>query len=137
VSRHMLDTNICVYLLRGTRHAGTRWMERHDLEEVFISSITLAELLYGVWKSNDPARNQAAVVDFCSALEVASFNDRAAAMYGPIRAQLEQTGRPIGPLDMLIAAHALAIDATLVTNNEREFRRVANLRVETWRPPPR
>ena len=133
----MLDTNVCVYLLRGTRQSGTRWLERHDLEEVYISSITLAELLYGVWKSADPARNQAAVVDFCSALEVVPFNDRAAATYGPIRAQLEQSGKPIGPLDMLIAAHALSIDATLVTNNDREFRRVANLRVETWRPPTR
>jgi tRNA(fMet)-specific endonuclease VapC len=72
-------------------------------------------------------------LDFCAALEIVPFDDRAAAIYGRVRAELERAGQPIGPLDTLIASHALALNMTLATSNEREFRRVANLRIENWR----
>ena len=131
--RYMLDTNVCVDLLRGTGRVNGQRVKRLDLDQVCLSAITFAELTYGVWRSTDRARNEGSLLDFCAALEIAPFDDRAAAMYGQVRTQLEKAGQPIGPLDMLIASHALALNATLATSNEREFRRVANLRIENWR----
>jgi tRNA(fMet)-specific endonuclease VapC len=129
----MLDTTVCVDMLRRATRPTVQRLKRLNLDQVCLSAITFAELAYGVWRSSDPARNERAVLDFCAALEVVPFDDRAAAVYGQVRAQLEQTGQPIGPLDTLIASHALALNVTLATSNEREFRRVANLRVENWR----
>jgi tRNA(fMet)-specific endonuclease VapC len=94
--------------------------------------ITLAELEYGVEKSARPEQNRIALMEFCAPLELRPFEDSAAAEYGTIRACLERRGDVIGPLDQLIAAHALAEGATLVTNNEREFRRIEGLSVENW-----
>ena len=131
--RYMLDTNVCVDLLRRANRINVQRLKRLDLDQVCVSAVTFAELEYGVWQSSDRSRNERAVMDFCAALETAPFDDRAAAMYGQVRAQLEQAGQPIGPLDMLIASHALALNMTLATSNEREFRRVANLRIENWR----
>jgi tRNA(fMet)-specific endonuclease VapC len=133
VIRYMLDTNVCVDLLRRANRINVQRLKRLDLDQVCVSAVTFAELEYGVWRSSDRSRNERAVMDFCAALEIAPFDDRAAAMYGQVRAQLEQAGQPIGPLDMLIASHALALNMTLATSNEREFRRVANLRIENWR----
>jgi tRNA(fMet)-specific endonuclease VapC len=130
----MLDTNVCIGLLRGGRRSGARWIRRHDLDELCLSAITLAELSYGVYKSKDPAANEQAVMEFCVALEIARFDGDAAETYGRIRAGLESDGQSIGPLDTLIAAHALSRDLVLVTNNEREFRRVVGLQVENWSP---
>jgi len=94
--------------------------------------ITVAELDYGVSKSRHATKNRAALAQFLSPLEVASFDRDAAAAYGRLRATLEQKGTPIGSMDLLIAAHALNLDVRLVTNNAREFRRVPALRVENW-----
>jgi tRNA(fMet)-specific endonuclease VapC len=129
----MLDTNVCVDMLRRPARPNVQRFKRLNLDEVCLSAITFAELTYGVWCSNDPVRNERAVLDFCAALEIAPFDARAAEVCGQLRAQLEQAGEPIGPLDTLIASHALALNVTLATSNEREFRRVANLRVENWR----
>lgn len=131
--RYMLDTNVCVDLLRHAGRVNKQRFERLNLDQVCLSAITFAELTFGVWRSSDRARNERAVLDFCAALEIVPFDDRAAAMYGQVRARLEQAGKPIGPLDTLIASHALTLDMTLATSNEREFRRVTNLRVENWR----
>jgi tRNA(fMet)-specific endonuclease VapC len=133
VIRYMLDTNVCVDLLRGAGRVNVQRLKRSDLDQVCLSAVTFAELAYGVWRSRDRAQNERALVDFCAALEIAPFDDRAAAMYGQVRAQLEQAGQPIGPLDTLIASHAVALNMTLATSNEREFRRVVNLRIENWR----
>jgi len=103
----------------------------HPVGDIGISSITVAELDYGVSKSRHAVKNRLALAQFLSPLEVASF-DRAAAAYGRLRATLEQKGTPIGSMDLLIAAHALSLAVRLVTNNAREFRRVPGLRVENW-----
>jgi tRNA(fMet)-specific endonuclease VapC len=129
---YMLDTNICVSLLRGKARDLGRWLEADHMEEMCLSAITLAELQYGIAKSSDPQKDQAAVANFCATIEIVPFDDSAAAVYGQVRAQVERAGRPIGPLDTLIAAHALSMDLTVVTANEREFRRVSGLRVENW-----
>ncbi|HTW94226.1 MAG TPA: type II toxin-antitoxin system VapC family toxin [Tepidisphaeraceae bacterium] len=130
----MLDTNVCVGLLRGSRRSGTRWLTKHPVDQVGLSMITLAELWYGVSKSADAEGNRSAVIDFCTALAIAPFDAQAAAAYGEVRARLERSGTPIGPLDTLIAAHALSLDAVLVTNNQREFQRVSGLRLDSWSP---
>ena len=137
MNRYMLDTKLCVELLRGRGRAGAQRLKSRGLDSICVSVITLAELLHGAFKSSDASKNEGSVVDFCAAMEVLPFNDIAAARYGRLRAELERSGRSIGPLDTLIVSHALAVDATLVTSNEREFRRVVGLRVENWLAPPR
>jgi len=99
---------------------------------VCISSITLSELEYGVEKSEQRDRNKIALAKFIAPIEVIAYDDLAAARYGGIRSFLEKNGISIGALDMLIAAHALAEDLILVTNNEREFKRVPGLKIENW-----
>jgi tRNA(fMet)-specific endonuclease VapC len=99
---------------------------------VGISSITLAELYYGVARSANPQRNLLALTQFCAPLALMPFNGRAAAVYGSVRQDLEKSGYPAGPLDTLIAAHSLSEGTTLVTDNVSEFRHVKGLKVENW-----
>ena len=128
----MLDTNICIELLRGGAVGVASRMQKHEIDEIAISSISLAELHYRVAKSARPAHHETLVVEFCAPLAILAFDDRAAVTYGRVRATLERAGTPISPLDTLIAAHALALNVTLVTNNEREFGRVEGLPIEDW-----
>lgn len=130
--RLLLDTCICIDLIRGRAPAVLARLRRRKLGSVGISTITLAELRHGVARSSDPARNLVALAHFCAPLEICPFDHEAAAAYGRIRAALEHAGTPIGPLDTLIAAHAVALRATVVTGNQREFRRVPGLRVADW-----
>ena len=130
--RHLLDTSMCIELIRGRSSLVLKRLRRREVGQVGISAITLAELQYGVAKSTDPARNKIALAEFCAPLEVVPFDDHVAAVYGQVRAKLEGAGEPVGPLDTLIAAHALAVHCVLVTCNEREFRRVTGLKVENW-----
>ena len=130
--RYMLDTNICIELIRGRGGAILRRLRECEVGEIGISAIAFAELQHGVAKSALPERNRIALAEFCAPLEILPFGDAAASAYGTIRATLERAGKTIGPLDMLIAAHACSIEAAIVTNNEREFRRVDHLRVENW-----
>ena len=97
-----------------------------------MSSITVAELQYGVAKSTRPELNALALAALLAPLDVLPFDDAAAAVYGAVRAELERAGAPIGSMDLLIAAHALALGRTVVTNNTREFSRVTGLNVEDW-----
>lgn len=128
----MLDTNICIELLRsGAAQVASR-MQKHEIDDIVISSITLAELRYGVAKSARPAHHQTLLIGFCAPLAILPFDDRAAETYGRVRTELESAGTPIGPLDTLIGAHAVALNMTLVTNNEREFSRIGGLLVENW-----
>ena len=101
-------------------------------EEIAVSTITVAELEYGIAKSGQPDRNRVAMVQFLVPFAILDFDQGASAQYGLIRSGLEAAGTPIGPMGMLLAAQALASDLTLVTNNTREFERVVGLKVENW-----
>jgi tRNA(fMet)-specific endonuclease VapC len=133
--RYMLDTNLCIDLMRGKLPAALRRLRRLDVDEAGISTICLAELLYGAAKSSRRAFHELLIVGFCAPLAITAFDAPACEVYGDVRARLESAGTPIGPLDTLIAAHALSVGATLVTANVREFRRVSGLTVEDWSKP--
>ncbi len=124
---HLLDTNICIYIIKQKPIAVLNRFANISPLNIGISSITVAELEYGVQKSFFPQQNKAALDKFLSALNIYDFDLNASIFYGTIRAKLETEGIIIGSLDMLIAAHALSLNCTLVTNNEREFKRVENL----------
>ena len=130
--KYMLDTNICIYTIKHTSELLLRRFMQHDPDEICISSITYAELMYGVWKSQAKEKNELAVSLFLSPITIIDFDDSAAREYGMIRAELEKKGTPIGPMDMLIAGHAKSVGLILVTNNKREFERVDNLVIEDW-----
>lgn len=130
--KYMLDTNICIHVIKHRPEVVIQNFLKHDPNELCISSITYAELMHGVEKSQDVERNRVAMTLFLSAISILDFDHYAAEEYGAIRADLERKGTPIGPMDTLIAAHARAEDLTLVTNNTREFDRVEGLDVENW-----
>ncbi|MEK6663891.1 MAG: type II toxin-antitoxin system VapC family toxin [Pseudomonadota bacterium] len=129
--RYMLDTNICIYAIKNQPAQVLTQLRAHEAEGIGISSISVAELYFGVSKSGS-ARNLAALQQFLEPLEIADFDLNAAQVYGTLRYTLERLGTPIGPLDTQIAAHALALEATLVTNNVREFARVSGLNLINW-----
>ncbi len=128
----MLDTNICIYIIKKKPQQVLRRLKKARVSDIGVSSITLSELEYGRAKSSRPDQNRIALAEFLAPLEILSYDDMAAQEYGKIRASLERHGTPIGPMDMLIAAHALSLNCTLVTNNEREFSSVASLKIENW-----
>lgn len=130
--KYMLDTNICIYTIKHKPPEVIKNFLRHNPDEMCISSITYAELMHGVEKSQAVERNRMAITLFLSAITILPFNQYAAEEYGKVRAELERKGTPIGPMDMLIAGHARAEELVLVTNNAREFFRVENLEVEDW-----
>jgi len=128
----MLDTNACIAIIRRRPDGAIRKLRGKSIGQVGISSVTLAELEFGVAKSSRPEQAHQALVEFLLPLELADFDSAAARRYGLLRSNLEAKGKPIGPLDTLIAAHALSLDAVLVTNNTREFKRVPGLVVDDW-----
>ena len=129
---YMLDTNICIYLIKKRSDTLLNRMRVFRTGEIGVSVLTVAELQYGVSKSTNQERNQAALEAFLLPLDIVDFTVDITVVYGRIRTELEKQGRPIGPLDTLIAAHALSLDVPLVTNNTREFERVQGLRLEDW-----
>ncbi len=129
--KYMLDTNIVIYTMRNRPDVVRRRFNRHQ-GRMCISTVTLGELIYGVEKSSQPERNMEVIEGFAARMEVLPFEDQDAFHFGQIRAELARQGRPIGPYDAMIAAHARARGLILVTNNMREFRRVAGLRLEDW-----
>lgn len=128
---YMLDTNICIYVINARPPSVLERFRRERLGSIGISSVTAAELAFGVAKSGS-ARNREALEMFLAPLEVLPFDASAIWHYGDLRAALERRGEPIGALDTMIAAHAMASNTILVTNNTREFARVAGLRLENW-----
>ena len=133
----MLDTNICIYIIKQKPSNVIERFQQMEISQIGISSITLSELFYGASKSSRPEQNQIALSQFVAPLEILAYDDDAARFYGSLRAhpeenQREKQGTPIGSLDMLIAAHALSVACTLVTNNEKEFNRVPNLKIDNW-----
>jgi tRNA(fMet)-specific endonuclease VapC len=129
--RYMLDTSICVHAIRR-RPPDLRERFSGLADQLCISAVTLAELIYGAEKSLRPSDNLAVVEGFAAHLEVLPFADRAAAHFGQIRAGLERAGRPAGSYDMMIGGHARSEGLILVTNDRREFERMGGLRVEDW-----
>ena len=128
----LLDTNICIYVIKRRPPQVLARFRQADVSSIGISSITFSELMFGAAKSSRPEQNRIALTQFVAPLEIMPYGDAAAQRYGDLRACLERRGTPIGSLDMLIAAHALALDCVLVTNNGKEFGRVPQLRVENW-----
>jgi tRNA(fMet)-specific endonuclease VapC len=130
--RYLLDTNICIYLIKQHPKQVIEHLKTLLVGDVAISAITLAELEYGAAKSSRPEQNREALIAFTAPLEVLPFDDDASLHYGEIRADLERAGMVIGAMDMLIAAHARSRSLKLVTNNSREFQRIHGLDIENW-----
>jgi tRNA(fMet)-specific endonuclease VapC len=128
----MLDTNICIAIIKQKPADILQKFSAYQVGDICISSVTLAELRYGVAKSQYQEKNQAALDEFILPLEVAHFDEAAALVYGALRASLEKQGTPIGALDTMIGAHALSLNLTLVTNNIKEFNRIIGLKVIDW-----
>lgn len=129
--KFLLDTNICIYALKQNQIVLTRLLAERPID-IGVSVITEAELRTGAAKSASPAKTTRLLEHFLRPLAVLEFISEDALAYAAVRAKLEHAGTPIGPLDTLIAAQAVARKLTLVSNNEREFKRVAGLRLENW-----
>ena len=130
--RYMLDTNICIYAIKHKPEQVFMRLQEHDPIDICISSVTYAELVHGVEKSKAIEKNRVALALLLANIEIMNFDSLAAESYGKIRADLEKAGTPIGPLDMMIAGHAMALGYTVVTNNTKEFERVKGLKIENW-----
>lgn len=131
----MLDTDTCIAIIKGKPTSVLKKLRGKSVGQVGISSITLGELAFGAAKSSRGEEAHAALSEFLLPLEIASFDSDAAASYGQLRASIEKRGTPIGPLDTLIGAHAVALDVVLVTHNTREFSRIDTLRLDDWTSP--
>ena len=130
--KYMLDTNILIYLKKQMPVEVVKMFETVSKHDVCISSITMAELEFGVQNSKYPLRNKMALLLLLSEIEILSFGQKAAQAYGEIRKDLKDRGQIIGGNDLLIAAHAKAEDCILVTNNLKEFERVKGLNCQNW-----
>lgn len=128
----LLDTDICIYAINHKAPGPLERLRQYSLGDVGISAITYAELRYGVENSARAQENSVRLERFILPLELVPFDAEAGHAYGRVRTQLRRTGQTIGGNDMFIAAHALSLGVTLVTNNVREFERVADLSLERW-----
>ncbi len=133
---YLLDTNTCIYIINKKPPSAIKKLRAKRPEEVAISTITIAELEYGVARSRFPERNRVALLEFLLPFTILEFDQSAATYYGIIRSSLDRLGKPIGPMDMFLAAQALSRDLILVTNNEKEFQRVEGLHIENWVAKP-
>ena len=131
--RYLLDTNVCVDYLTGRYPSVAARLRALGPADMCLSSVVVAELRYGADRSAHPRRNHRMLDVLTDEIACQAFDGAAAACYGKVRTDLERRGRPIGPNDMLIAAHALALGLVLVTDNVREFGRVNGLDLEDWR----
>ena len=130
--RYMLDTNICIHIIREKPVKILKKLRSFDITDIAISAITHSELEYGITKSRSRRANQQALTQFLSSLEILPNDDKAAVNYGQVRSYLEKKGVVIDAMDLLIGAHARGIPVTLVTNNLMGFRKIPGLRVENW-----
>lgn len=134
---YLLDTDTCIYLMTEHEPKKRERIVKHleavkPEETVYLSSISVSELSYGAHKGKWSKANVSLLERFLMDFTVAAFDEQAAKVCGSVRAALEKKGKPIGPLDTLIAAHAVSVGATLITNNAREFTRVTGLHVKNW-----
>jgi tRNA(fMet)-specific endonuclease VapC len=131
--KYLLDTNICIYLIKKQYPEILSKLLRVGFDRIGISTITLAELEYGVANSNRTFEVQTALLEFILPFEIFDFNYSAASFYGKIRKELKDKGQPISDMDMLIASVAMANELIMVTNNEKEFKRISGLKTENWK----
>ena len=129
---YLLDTNICIYIINKKPPAVVKRIQSKQPEQIAISSITLSELEYGIVRSRYPDRNRIALLEFLIPFMILDFDQMASVVYGWIRSFLESKGKPIGPMDLLLAAQAMSRNMILVTNNEKEFNRIDGLQTENW-----
>ena len=129
---YLLDTNICIYIINKKPPAVVKRIQSKLPEQIAISSITLSELEYGIVRSRYPDRNRIALLEFLIPFMILDFDQMASVVYGWIRSFLESKGKPIGPMDLLLAAQAKSRNMILVTNNEKEFNRIDGLQTENW-----
>ena len=129
---YLLDTNICTYIINKKPSVVLKRVQSKQPGQIAISTITLAELEYGVARSRYPDRNRIALLEFLFPFMILDFDPEASVEYGQIRALLDAKGRPVGPMDLLLAAQAKSHNLILVTNNEKEFKRIDGLRIENW-----
>jgi tRNA(fMet)-specific endonuclease VapC len=129
---YLLDTNTCIYFLNKSSERIISQFKRLSPSEINLPSITVAELFFGAEKSKAKKKNRAIVENFVSIFEVVPFDEKCCENYAKIRASLEKSGIPIGPMDLLIASISLVNNCTLVTNNAKEFRRIRGLKIENW-----
>jgi tRNA(fMet)-specific endonuclease VapC len=128
----MLDTNTCTYIIKRKPPTVLKRFLDYQPGVVGISSITLSELHYGVAKSRHREKNAKALDEFIIPLEIVPYDEKSAQVYGDIRSSLEKSGKPIGAMDLLIAAHAVSLEVVLATNNTREFKRIPGLVLIDW-----
>lgn len=133
----MLDTNICIYIIKRKPKPVITKFREFGVGNLCISSVTLAELQYGVEKSEQQERNRIALAGFLSPFDILPFAGEVVEEFGKVRATLERRGNVIDAYDMMIGAHALSEHLTLVTNNLREFQRIFGLSAENWVGPSR
>ncbi len=129
---YLLDTNTCIYFLNSSSGKIISQFKRLSPSKINLSSITVAELFYGAEKSKAKKKNWAIVENFVSAFKIVPFDGKSCEIYARIRASLDKSGVPIGPMDLLIASISLSNNSILVTNNTKEFRRVKGLKLENW-----
>ncbi len=129
---YFLDTNICIYFLKGKNEQIERNLKKLNPNRIKIPSIVKAELLLGALKSKNPKKNQDTILDFLDPFEIIGFNDIESEIYSVIRSKLESKGLPIVPNDLIIASIVINNNGILVTNNEREFSRIQTLKIENW-----
>ena len=130
----LLDTNICIFIIKKKYEKVLKKLKKYRNKGLFISSITLAELEYGIENANQEyhAKNRIALMEFLTIFEIKNFDEKASKEYGRIKKDLKDRNCLIGPFDMLIGAHAKSLKMTLVTNNIKEFERIKELKTEDW-----
>jgi Predicted nucleic acid-binding protein, contains PIN domain len=130
--KYFLDTNICIYILKGMYPSVFNKLVSHNPSEIKIPAIVKAELIYGAEKSVKQEKNLEMIKNFLLPFEIVPFEDTASVWYGKTRASLEKNGTPIGPNDLIIAATVLDKQGVFVTNNVKEFSRINQLNIENW-----
>jgi tRNA(fMet)-specific endonuclease VapC len=128
----MLDTNICIYIIKKKTETILKTLEQKRKSGLVISSITLAELEYANENSTQKEKNKIALMEFLTIIDIKGFDEKAAQEYGKVKKELKEKKCLIGPFDMLIGAHAKSLNMTLVTNRTKEFERIGGLQIENW-----
>ena len=130
--KYLIDTNICIYIINKRPVEVIKKFKPFEPGEIGVYTITVSEIRYGVAKSANQKLNELRLEEFLAPLDILTYDQSAAKVYGDIRFRLEKLGQPIGGLDLLMAAQALSRDLVLITNNEKEFKRIKTLKTENW-----